>query len=105
MYAVVCIVKEALGDIGGIISKCGREFGLLVDVDGVVKRGQNVLPTAKDAIRLLTDDAGHFIVPTVFATNATNVLSHTKAKQLSDWLSVEVILNYLSVLFAFFVTL
>ncbi|CAG7837229.1 unnamed protein product [Allacma fusca] len=65
-------------------------FGLLFDIDGVIVRGRKVLPFAPDAFRLLLDNNGNFRVPTVFVTNAGNLLRHDKAQQLSNWLGVEV---------------
>uniref|UniRef100_T1IVC9 Haloacid dehalogenase-like hydrolase domain-containing 5 n=1 Tax=Strigamia maritima TaxID=126957 RepID=T1IVC9_STRMM len=65
-------------------------FGLLFDIDGVIVRGRRVLPFARDAFSKLVDDQGKFRVPTVFVTNAGNVMRHQKAQQLSYWLGVEV---------------
>ena len=65
-------------------------FGLLFDIDGVIVRGHKLLPTAREAFRLLTNEEGKFWVPTIFVTNAGNSLRENKAKQLSDWLDVEV---------------
>ena len=70
--------------------KNAPKFGLLFDIDGVLVRGKNILPTAPDAFRLLIDDSGKFRVPTVFVTNAGNALRNTKAEQLSEWLNVKV---------------
>lgn len=68
----------------------GPNFGLLFDIDGVLVRGRNVLPTAPQAFRKLLDRHGRFRVPTVFVTNAGNALRNTKAEQLSQWLGVEI---------------
>jgi hypothetical protein len=38
----------------------------------------------------LTNSGGRFVVPTVFVTNAGNSLAADKAKQLTEWLGVEV---------------
>jgi len=65
-------------------------FGLLFDIDGVLVRGKNVLPSAPKAFRMLVDDHGKFKVPTVFVTNAGNSLRYAKAIQLSEWLGVEI---------------
>ena len=48
------------------------------------------MPSAREAFRHLTNDQGQFFVPTIFVTNAGNVMRQAKAKQLSDWLEVEV---------------
>ena len=65
-------------------------FGFLFDIDGVFVRGKQVLPAARDAVRLITDKAGRFRVPAVFLTNASNKLPTTKAVELSDILGVNV---------------
>jgi len=67
------------------------EFGLFFDIDGVITRGRTLLPHSKSAFRLLTDDSGHFLVPSIFVTNAGNTVRQTKAKQLSDWLGIQVL--------------
>jgi len=66
------------------------EFGLFFDIDGVITRGRTLLPHSKSAFRLLTDDSGQFLLPSIFVTNAGNALRQTKATQLSDWLGVQV---------------
>ena len=66
------------------------EFGLFFDIDGVIVRGQTVLPHTKSAFNLLKDSDGNFKVPSIFCTNAGNVLRKNKAEQLSTWLGVEV---------------
>jgi len=70
------------------------EFGLFFDIDGVITRGRTLLPHSKSAFRLLTDDSGHFLVPSIFVTNAGNTVRQSKAKQLSDWLDVQVLILY-----------
>ncbi|XP_040573708.1 haloacid dehalogenase-like hydrolase domain-containing 5 [Lepeophtheirus salmonis] len=66
-------------------------FGLMFDIDGVLVRGKKVLPFAPKAFQKLIDPSTKsFIVPTVFVTNAGNSLRQTKARQLSDWLGVNV---------------
>ncbi|XP_064632832.1 haloacid dehalogenase-like hydrolase domain-containing 5 [Lineus longissimus] len=66
------------------------QFGFLFDIDGVMVRGRKVLPSARSALRLLTDGHGHFRVPTIFVTNAGNTLRQNKASQLSEWLGIEI---------------
>jgi len=63
---------------------------LFFDIDGVITRGRTLLPHSRSAFRLLTDDNGHFLVPSIFVTNSGNALRKTKAQQLSDWLGVQV---------------
>ncbi|KAK7862641.1 hypothetical protein R5R35_002070 [Gryllus longicercus] len=65
-------------------------FGILFDIDGVIVRGKKVLPSAPEAFWRLINADGTFRVPTVFVTNAGNGLRHEKAKQLSQWLGVQV---------------
>lgn len=66
------------------------DFGFLFDIDGVIVRGKKLLPSAKDAFRMLIDENGKFKVPVLFVTNAGNTLRQKKAKALSDWLDIEV---------------
>ncbi|KAL8595135.1 hypothetical protein ACOMHN_013808 [Nucella lapillus] len=65
-------------------------FGFLFDIDGVIVRGKKLLPSAKEAFKLLTDDHGNFQVPALFVTNAGNTLRSNKASQLSQWLGINV---------------
>lgn len=65
-------------------------FGLLFDIDGVIVRGKRVLPSALESFKRLVDSKGKFRIPTVFVTNAGNVMRHEKAEQLSSWLEIEV---------------
>jgi len=79
------------------LSAYGRHssgFGFLFDIDGVITRGRVLLPHSVRALKQLTNAGGKFVVPSVFVTNAGNSLQQTKAKQLSDWLGVEVCLLY-----------
>jgi ribonucleotide monophosphatase NagD (HAD superfamily) len=68
----------------------GVSFGLLFDIDGVIVRGKEVLSSAPKAFQKLVDKHGKFRIPTVFVTNSGNSLRHQKAKQLSEWLGIEV---------------
>lgn len=68
----------------------GHDFGFLFDIDGVIKRGKRILPSAKEAFRLLTDDSGKFRLPVVFVTNAGNTFRQTKADELSELLGIKV---------------
>lgn len=72
---------------------CDATFGLFLDIDGVICRGREILPFAKEAFQLLTDKSGNFLVPTIFVTNAGNVKRYQKAAQLSEWLNINVSLK------------
>lgn len=71
-------------------SNRGHDFGFLFDIDGVIKRGKRILPSAKDAFRLLTDKSGKFRLPVVFVTNAGNTFRQSKADELSELLGIKV---------------
>jgi len=63
----------------------------MFDIDGVIVRGKNVLPTAPEAFHLLIDkNSGNWRVPSIFVTNAGNTLRQEKADKLSSWLNVPV---------------
>ena len=68
-------------------------FGFLFDIDGVIVRGKRLLPSAREAFKLLTDRHGNFQVPALFVTNAGNSLRSNKARQLSQWLGINVSIN------------
>ncbi|KAK3888762.1 hypothetical protein Pcinc_007235 [Petrolisthes cinctipes] len=72
------------------VAQKAPNFGLLFDIDGVIIRGKRILPSAVEAFSMLVDDRGKFRVPTVFVTNAGNLLRNHKAEQLSHWLGVEI---------------
>jgi ribonucleotide monophosphatase NagD (HAD superfamily) len=65
-------------------------FGFLLDIDGVICRGRDILPGVREAFNLLTDSNGKFRVPTVFLTNASNSLRASKAERLSELLQLTV---------------
>ncbi|CAJ0937510.1 unnamed protein product, partial [Mesorhabditis belari] len=65
-------------------------FGIVLDIDGVLLRGRDVLPRVPDAFRLITDEKGNFKIPTVFLTNGSNSLRAAKANSLSQHLKVEI---------------
>ncbi|KAK7101743.1 hypothetical protein V1264_020079 [Littorina saxatilis] len=65
-------------------------FGFLFDIDGVIVRGKKLLPSAQEAFQMLTDRHGNFQVPALFVTNAGNSLRSNKARQLSQWLGINV---------------
>uniref|UniRef100_A0A1I7XA52 Cat eye syndrome critical region protein 5-like n=1 Tax=Heterorhabditis bacteriophora TaxID=37862 RepID=A0A1I7XA52_HETBA len=63
-----------------------NSFGIVLDIDGVLLRGRELLPRVKDAFRLITDENNSFQIPTVFLTNGTNCMRKEKAEKLSDHL-------------------
>lgn len=65
-------------------------FGFLFDVDGVLVRGSQPLPAARQAFRRLADGSGRPRVPVVFLTNAGNCLRSAKAQELSQALGLQV---------------
>ncbi|XP_064314654.1 haloacid dehalogenase-like hydrolase domain-containing 5 isoform X2 [Phalacrocorax carbo] len=65
-------------------------FGFLFDVDGVLVRGSQAVPAARQAFRRLADGGGRLRVPVVFLTNAGNCLRSAKARELSQALGLEV---------------
>lgn len=72
------------------LQKDQPNFGLMLDIDGVLLRGKTLLDTTKDCMRLITDKNGNFRVPTVFLTNAGNELRSSKSAKLSALLGVKV---------------
>ncbi|XP_020752209.2 haloacid dehalogenase-like hydrolase domain-containing 5 isoform X1 [Odocoileus virginianus] len=65
-------------------------FGLLLDIDGVLVRGHQVIPAAQEAFRQLLDPQGQLRVPVVFVTNAGNISQCSKAEELSAQLGFQV---------------
>ncbi|XP_077196216.1 haloacid dehalogenase-like hydrolase domain-containing 5 isoform X2 [Paroedura picta] len=65
-------------------------FGFLFDIDGVLLRGQYVIPAAKKAFQKLTDSTGQFCVPVAFVTNAGNCSRDDKAEELSNALGFKI---------------
>jgi hypothetical protein len=74
--------------IEAVVTKRIIDFGLLFDIDGVLMRGKTLLPSTRDCVKLITDKAGRFRVPTVFVTNAGSQLRASKAAKLSNLLGV-----------------
>ncbi len=60
--------------------------GIAFDIDGVLVRGRDPLPGAREALRLVRE----FSAPHVFLTNGGGCPESTKAEQLSEWLGVKV---------------
>ncbi|XP_067907911.1 haloacid dehalogenase-like hydrolase domain-containing 5 [Heterodontus francisci] len=65
-------------------------FGLLVDIDGVLVRGKTPIPAARKAFKKLVNVKGEFLVPVVFVTNSGNSVRQTKADQLTRVLGVPI---------------
>lgn len=68
--------------------KCN--FGLFVDIDGVIVRGNKLIEGSKEAFHELLTFDGEFVVPTIFLTNGGGALRSTKASQLSEYLGVNI---------------
>ena len=70
----------------------GRDLPAFVfDIDGVLIRGRHVLPAAIRAMEMLyTPDKSQPKVPVAFLTNGGGVTESFKAKELSNWLGVNV---------------
>ncbi|GMT24325.1 hypothetical protein PFISCL1PPCAC_15622 [Pristionchus fissidentatus] len=67
-----------------------RQFGIVLDIDGVLLRGRDLLPRTRDAIAQITHN-GKFTIPTVFLTNGTNSMRAEKAQRLSEYLGLPVL--------------
>lgn len=65
-------------------------FGFLFDVDGVLVRGSQALPAARQAFQRLAGGGERLRVPVVFLTNAGNCLRSAKAQELSQALGLQV---------------
>jgi len=64
----------------------GRRVGVAFDIDGVLIRGNHVLPQAIKAIELIHEHN----IPHIFLTNGGGRLESDKAEQLEDWLGFPV---------------
>jgi len=62
------------------------KVGVVFDIDGVLVRGRNVIPTAKEAIHRLEDNN----VPYIYLTNGGCETEEQKAEKLKERLGVEV---------------
>lgn len=63
-----------------------QSFGVLLDIDGVLVRGRNAIPGAREALEMLQQSD----VPTVFLTNAGSESEKEAAERLSDKTGFEV---------------
>ncbi|XP_056195648.1 haloacid dehalogenase-like hydrolase domain-containing 5 isoform X2 [Falco biarmicus] len=75
---------------GGCAGGRPPTFGFLFDVDGVLVRGSQAVPAARQAFRRLADSSGRLRVPVVFLTNAGNCLRSAKAHELTQALGLQV---------------
>ncbi|CAM9761986.1 unnamed protein product [Laminaria digitata] len=81
-------------DVGVVVSRrwlqssCAMRssFAMAFDIDGVLVRGPEVLPGARESLRALEDAR----VPFVFVTNGGGCTEEAKAKDLTEKLSVGV---------------
>lgn len=64
-----------------------QSFGVLLDIDGVLVRGRNAIPGAREALEMLQQAD----IPTVFLTNAGSESEKEAAERLSDKTGFEVI--------------
>ena len=64
-----------------------QSFGVLLDIDGVLVRGRNAIPGAREALEMLQQSD----VPTVFLTNGGSESEKEAAERLSDKTGFEVI--------------
>eukprot|EP00877_Chromochloris_zofingiensis_P014983 jgi/Chrzof1/9739/Cz04g14030.t1 len=75
-----------------VVDPAGNPSGppaFVFDIDGVLIRGKNVIPAAKEAMsKLWRGNAWQY--PVCFITNGGGVTEDTKAAQLSTWLGVPV---------------
>ena len=76
---------------------CGTEVkrnkgfaGVLCDIDGVLLRGRNIIPGAKESIQILYDKN----IPVIFLTNQGLQLETEKAESLSEIFNIQVKNNF-----------
>lgn len=63
----------------------GCRLAVALDIDGVLLRGGNPIPSAKQALRKLAgENARQMRIPFIFLTNGGGVDEATKARQLSE---------------------
>ncbi|KAH3672195.1 hypothetical protein WICMUC_004424 [Wickerhamomyces mucosus] len=66
-------------------------YAFAFDIDGVIIRGPETIPEAKEALRLLNGDNKYNIkVPYIFVTNGGGRSESARCKELSDRLDIEV---------------
>lgn len=67
------------------------DFAFAFDIDGVLLKGGQVIPEAKEALRMLNgDNEDGIVVPYIFLTNGGGKLEQDRCKELSDKLEVPV---------------
>jgi ribonucleotide monophosphatase NagD (HAD superfamily) len=64
----------------------GKKIGLVIDIDGVILKKHDLIPTAKEAIEKLQKNK----IPFLFLTNGGGVLEEKKSKQLSEILGLHI---------------
>ena len=69
-------------------------FGVLLDIDGVLIRGRNPIPGAREALEMLRQSE----IPTVFLTNGGCESEKEAAERLSDKIGFEVGLSHTIIL-------
>jgi len=67
-----------------------QKIAFCLDIDGVLFRGEKVIPEAIRAMQILYQDRNIPLVPLCFLTNSGGQTEHQKAKQLSEKLLVNV---------------
>lgn len=66
-------------------------YAFCFDIDGVILRGPNTIPVAKDAIRMLNGDNKYNIkVPSIYVTNGGGKPEKVRAEDLSKRLETEI---------------
>ena len=86
-----CLLRNSSSSTASPSPLSSPNFGIMFDIDGVIVRGKNILPSAPEAFSLLYNkEEEQWRVPSIFVTNAGNTLRQEKADKLSDWLQVPV---------------
>ncbi|CDR36648.1 CYFA0S01e03290g1_1 [Cyberlindnera fabianii] len=66
-------------------------YAFAFDIDGVIVRGPETIPEARDALKMLNgDNKYHIKVPYIFVTNGGGRSESARCKELSDRLGIEV---------------
>ncbi|OLL25734.1 putative CDP-alcohol phosphatidyltransferase class-I family protein [Neolecta irregularis DAH-3] len=89
-------VDEGIFSSGSSVSDVSTEspkveFAVAFDIDGVLLKGGEVIPEAKEALRMLNgENEDGIVVPYIFLTNGGGKLEQDRCKELSDKLEVPV---------------
>uniref|UniRef100_A0A7E4W1K4 Cat eye syndrome critical region protein 5 n=1 Tax=Panagrellus redivivus TaxID=6233 RepID=A0A7E4W1K4_PANRE len=81
---------KSIRNVSSLPKKPSKSIGFLIDIDGVIFRGREVLPFVHDAFQMIMDDKGNFKFPVVFLTNGTHTLRITRAQRLSEALGTKI---------------